>query len=230
MNRFCTIAISLAFSLSAMAQTSSGNPYASLEGMNDETLFRTVTRELSGDSFGGRKPLTPYEAPTLDYIANRFKEVGLEPAANGSYLQKVPLLGIETKIKNNQVTVTGNKGTVRLRYWDDIILWTLRAEEKLKIDKADFVFVGFGIHAPEYGWDDYAGIDVKGKVVVMLVNDPGFYDDDLFRGKNMTWYGRWVYKFAEAGRQGAAAAIIIHDTAPASYDWSVVQYSRATSS
>jgi Zn-dependent M28 family amino/carboxypeptidase len=128
------------------------------------------------------------------------------------------------------VVVTGKKGTVRLRYWDDIVLWTLRAEEKLKINKAEFVFVGFGIHAPEYGWDDYADIDVKGKVVVMLVNDPGFYDDNLFRGKNMTYYGRWSYKFEEAGRQGAAAALIIHDTAPASYDWSVVQNSRASSS
>ena len=165
----------------------------------------------------------------MEYIANRFKEVGLEPAVGGSYLQKVPLLGVATHIKNNEVVVSGKK-TVRLRYWDDIVLWTLRAEEKLKVDKADFVFVGFGIRAPEYGWDDYAGIDVKGKVVVMLVNDPGYYNNNLFRGKNMTYYGRWIYKFEEAGRQGAAAALIIHDTAPASYDWSVVQNSRATSS
>ncbi|MCL1974124.1 MAG: M20/M25/M40 family metallo-hydrolase [Bacteroidetes bacterium] len=203
---------------------------ASLKGMNDEALLRTITRELSDDSFGGRKPLTLYEAPTLAYIADRFKEVGLEPGAGGSYFQKVPLLGVETHIKNNEWVVTGKKGTVKLRYWDDFVLWTLRAEEKIKINKADFVFVGFGIHAPEYGWDDYAGVDVKGKVVVMLVNDPGFYDDNLFRGKNMTYYGRWTYKFDEAGKQGAAAAIIIHDTAPASYGWSVVQNSRATSS
>ena len=201
-----------------------------LKGMNDETLFRTVTRELSDDYFGGRKPMTSYEAPTIEYIAAKFKEVGLEPGAGGSYFQKVPLLGVEARIKNNEVVVTGKKGTVKLHYWDDIVIWTLRAEEKLKIDKADFVFVGFGIRAPEYGWDDYAGIDVKGKVVVMLVNDPGFYDDHLFRGKNMTYYGRWTYKFDEAGRQGAAAALIIHDTAPASYGWSVVQNSRATSS
>ena len=224
-----TLLTLLAISWSASAQTR-GATYTSLQGMNDETLFRTVTRELSGDNFGGRKPLTPYEAPTLEYIANRFKEVGLEPAAGGSYLQKVPLIGVKTHLKNNEVVVTGGKGNVRLRYWDDIVLWTLRAEEKLKVDKADFVFVGFGIHAPEYGWDDYAGVDVKGKVVVILVNDPGFYDDNLFRGKNMTYYGRWIYKFEEAGRQGAAAAIIIHDTAPASYGWSVVQNGRSTAS
>jgi len=203
---------------------------APLQGMNDETLFRTITKELSDDVFGGRKPLTPYEAPTVDYIVARFKEVGLEPAAGSSFVQKVPLLGVHTHLKNNEITVNGVKGTVKLRYWDDIVIWTLQAKKQLTVNRADFVFVGFGIHAPEYGWDDYAGVDVKGKVVVMLVNDPGFYDDQLFRGKNMTYYGRWVYKFEEAGRQGAAAALIIHDTAPASYGWSVVQNSRASSS
>ena len=227
MKKLCTLTVLLTLLLSAVAQTSS---YVSLKGMSDEALFRTVIKELSGDNFGGRKPLTPYDALSTDYIAAKFKEVGLEPAVNGSYFQKVPLLGVHTQIKNNQVVVTGAKGTVKMNYWDDIVLWTLRAEEKLKINKADFVFVGFGINAPEYGWNDYAGVDVKGRVVVMLVNDPGFYDDNLFRGKNMTYYGRWVYKFEEAGRQGAAAALIIHDTEPASYGWSVVQNSRATSS
>ena len=227
MKKLCTLLALLTLHLSTVAQTSS---YASLKGMSDEALFRTVIKELSGDNFGGRKPLTPYDALSTDYIAAKFKEVGLEPAVHGSYLQKVPLLGVHTQIKNNQVVVTGAKGTVKMNYWDDIVLWTLRAEEKLKINKADFVFVGFGINAPEYGWNDYAGIDVKGKVVVMLVNDPGYYDDNLFRGKNMTYYGRWVYKFEEAGKQGAAAALIIHDTEPASYGWSVVQNSRATSS
>ncbi|MDR2585696.1 MAG: M20/M25/M40 family metallo-hydrolase [Prevotellaceae bacterium] len=221
-----TSAAILALNLPLWAQPT----FVSLKGMDDETLFRTVTRELSDDFFGGRKPITSYEAPTIDYIVQRFKDVGLEPGAGEGFLQKVPLIGVETRIKNNEVAVTGKKGTVKLRYWDDIVIWTLRAEEKIKINKADFVFVGFGIRAPEYGWDDYAGIDVKGKVVVMLVNDPGFYDDNLFRGKNMTWYGRWPYKFEEAGKQGAAAALIIHDTAPASYGWSVVQNSRATSS
>ena len=206
---------------------STGINYVSLQDINDETLFRTITRELSDDAFGGRKPLTSYEAPTLEYISARFKEVGMEPV-KGSYLQKVPLLGVTTKLTSNDVVINGAKGTVKLRYWDDIVIWTLRAEKQLKIDKADFVFVGFGIHAPEYGWDDYAGIDVKGKVVVILVNDPGYYDDNLFRGKNMTYYGRWIYKFEEAGRRGAAAALIIHDTAPASYGWSVVQNGRSS--
>ena len=218
----------LVVTLPVIAQLTVKN-YLPLRGMNDETLFRTVTRELSDDQFGGRKPMTACEAPTLDYIASRFKEVGLEPAVGGSYLQKVPLLGVKTHIKNNELIVSGVKGKVTLRWWDDFVLWTLRAEKQLKVNKADFVFVGFGIQAPEYGWDDYAGVDVKGKVVVMLVNDPGFYDNNLFKGKNMTYYGRWTYKFEEAGRQGAAAAIIIHDTEPASYGWSVVQNSRASS-
>ena len=219
----------LTISLSAMGQKVLSD-YASLSGMDDEMLFRTITRELSDDSFGGRKPQTPYEAPVLEYIANRFKEVGMEPAANGSYFQQVPLLSVFTNLKNNEVTVNGSKGTVNLRNGDDIVIWTMRAEKQLKIENVEFVFVGFGIHAPEYGWDDYAGVDVKGKVAVMLVNDPGFYDDNLFRGKNMTFYGRWTYKFAEASRRGAAAALIIHDTEPASYGWSVVQNSRTSAS
>ena len=218
----------LALSLPAAAQSKAS--YASLKGMNDETLFRTITRELSDDSFGGRKPLTSYEAPTLEYIAGRFREVGLEPAAGGSYLQKVPLLNVQTHLKNNEIVVSGTKGKVKLQQLEDIVIWTLQAKKQLKVNNADFVFAGFGIRAPEYGWDDYAGIDVKGKVVVMLVNDPGFYDDQLFRGKNMTYYGRWTYKFAEAGRQGAAAALIIHDTEPASYGWSVVRNMPLTSS
>jgi Zn-dependent M28 family amino/carboxypeptidase len=220
-----TLTLLSAIALTAAAQTTR----VPLQGLNDETLYRTITRELSDDSFGGRKPLTSYEKPTLDYITARFKEVGLEPAAGGAYLQKVPLIGVQTHLKNNELIVNGAKGNVKLRYWDDLVIWTLHAEKKMKVNKADFVFVGFGISAPEYGWNDYAGVDVKGKVVVMLVNDPGFYDANLFRGTNMTYYGRWTYKFEEAGRQGAAAALIIHDTAPASYGWSVIQNSRATS-
>ena len=207
---------------------SSDTAFASLQGMNDETLFRTITRELSDDSFGGREPLTPYEAPTIEYIANRFKEVGLEPAAGGSYFQKVPLLSVKTHLKNNEITVNGTNGVINLRSGNDVVIWTLHAEKQLKVEDVDFVFAGFGIYAPEYGWDDYAGIDVKGKVVVVMVNDPGFFDENLFRGKNMTYYGRWTYKFEEAGRRGAAAALIIHDTEPASYGWSVVQNSRTS--
>ncbi|GHU75864.1 hypothetical protein FACS189414_0840 [Bacteroidia bacterium] len=197
------------------------------QGISDETLFREVIKELSSDEFGGRKPLSQHEGPVLEYIAGKFQEMDLEPAVGGSYLQKVPLLSVKTKLKNNQISLKGLKGKANLAYWDEAVVWSLRAEKNFKFTNADLVFAGFGINAPEFGWNDYEGLDVKGKVVVVLINDPGYYDEKLFKGKNMTYYGRWVYKFEEAGRQGAAAVLIIHDTAPASYDWSVVQNGRA---
>ncbi|MDR2860166.1 MAG: peptidase M28, partial [Mediterranea sp.] len=200
------------------------------QGISDEELFRTTIQTLSADEFGGRKPLSVHETPVLSYIEEKFKEVGLEPANGNSYFQEVPMLSVRTHIKNNQIVVKGAKGSAVLRYWDETVVWSLRGEKSLKLSKADFVFVGFGINAPEYGWNDYEGVNVKDKIVVTLVNDPGYYDDNLFRGKNMTYYGRWTYKFEEASRQGAAGAIIIHETAPASYDWSVIQNSHSDAS
>ncbi|MDR1407610.1 MAG: M28 family peptidase [Tannerella sp.] len=201
---------------------------AAQEEISDEQLHRTGIRQLSDDAFGGRKPLTEHEQITVDYIADRFRSLGLQPV-DGSYLQDVPLLSVKTEVKNNAVRFKGKKGAAQLRIMDDIVLWTLHAEEKLKIQNAELVFVGFGINAPEYGWNDYRDVDVKGKIAVMLVNDPGFYDDHLFRGKNyMTYYGRWTYKYEEASRQGAAGALIIHETQAASYPWSVVQNGRAS--
>ncbi|MDR1201944.1 MAG: M28 family peptidase [Tannerellaceae bacterium] len=200
----------------------------SSESVSDEQLFRTSIKELSDDSFGGRKPLTRHEDLTVDYIADKFKALGLQPV-NGSYFQEVPMLSIKTNVKGNAVTMKGKKGTAQFKIMDDMVLWTLRAEEKLKVSKAELVFVGFGINAPEYGWNDYESIDVRGKIAVMLVNDPGFYDNSLFRGKNyMTYYGRWTYKYEEASRQGAAGALILHETAAAAYGWSVVQNGRAS--
>jgi Zn-dependent M28 family amino/carboxypeptidase len=194
---------------------------------SDETLFRTIVKELSDDSFGGRKPMTPNEAPVINYIASQFAAAGLQPAANGSFFQKVPLLSVATRIKNNEIIVKGSRGPAkRLRYWDDVVAWTMRAAPLLRLRDSEAIFAGFGIVAPEYGWDDYAGINVKGKTVIVMVNDPGYYDSTLFRGKNMTYYGRWTYKFEEAARQGASAILIIHDAGAASYDWSVVQNSR----
>jgi len=194
-------------------------------GMNDEALFRNSIKELSADAFGGRMPLSAYEKPVIDFIAGKFQEMGLQPV-NGSYFQEVPMLSVKTNIHGNAVAVKGKHGSLRLQAMDDIVLWTLRAEKRLKVSNADIIFVGFGIVAPEYGWNDYAGIDVKDKVVVCLVNDPGFYNDNLFKGQNMTYYGRWTYKFEEAARQGAAAIWIIHEDKAASYGWSVVQNGR----
>jgi Zn-dependent M28 family amino/carboxypeptidase len=193
----------------------------------DEALLREAIQTLASDYFGGRKPLSPHESLTVNYIADQFKALGLEPANDGSYFQQVPLLTVTSQIRKNEITVSGKKGAATLKPFDDFVLWSHRSEKNLKLAKAEYVFVGFGINAPEYGWNDYEGIDVKGKIAVILVNDPGYYDDNLFRGKNMTYYGRWTYKFEEANRQGAAAAFVIHDTGPASYDWRVVQNSWA---
>jgi len=213
--------------MSAMAQRGGGAPSNQPNVNSDEQLLRTSIKELSDDSFGGRRPLSEHENKTINYIAEKFKEAGLQPV-NGSYFQDVPLLSVKTNIKGNAVTLKGKKGSLTLKNMDDIVLWTLHAEKKLKI-KAELIFAGFGINAPEYGWNDYEGIDVKGKIVVVMVNDPGFYDDNLFRGKNyMTYYGRWTYKFEEASRQGAAGCIIIHETSAASYGWSVVQNGRTS--
>jgi Zn-dependent M28 family amino/carboxypeptidase len=191
----------------------------------DEELFRNAIQTLASDEFGGRKPLSQHEPLTVRYIADQFQSLGLVPANGDSYFQNVPLLSVHTQVKKGNIVVNGKKGNVTLQPFSDYVLWSQRAEKNLKLSKADYVFVGFGINAPEYGWNDYEGLDVKGKIVLVLVNDPGFYDDKLFRGKNMTYYGRWTYKFEEANRQGAAGALVVHETAAASYDWSVVQNS-----
>lgn len=191
----------------------------------DENFFRREVSILASDSFGGRKPLTPYETKTTSYIANRLRDLGLQPANGDSYFQPVPLLSVQTHFRGGALTVKGKGGKTRLKEWDDLVAWSVRGEKRLALNNAELVFVGFGINAPEYGWNDYEGIDVKGKIVVVLVNDPGYYDDRLFRGKYMTYYGRWIYKFEEASRQGAAGVLVIHDTKPASYGFDVVQNS-----
>jgi len=193
----------------------------------DEAYFRNQIKILASDEFGGRKPLTGYEDKTINYIADEFKKLGLKPANGDSYFQDVPLINVTTKAKNNQITIKGAKSKVKLTSYKDFIVWSARNSKKVDLKNAQFVFVGFGINAPEYGWDDYKGLDVKGKIVIALLNDPGYYNPSLFRGHNMTYYGRWIYKFEEASRQGAAGVLVIHDTKPASYGWNVVQASWA---
>lgn len=195
------------------------------QNKEDEQIFRSGVEKLASDEFGGRKPLTDYEDLTVNYIADRFEEIGLEPANGNSYFQKVPLLNVLTKPKDDKIVVKGKNGSMTLKNTSDLVIWSTRGEEILNLPKSQFVFVGFGINAPEYDWNDYADVDVKGKIVIALVNDPGFYDANLFKGNDMTYYGRWVYKFEEASRQGAAGVLVVHDTAPASYGWDVVQAS-----
>ena len=162
-----------------------------LQTSGDEQLLRQWIRVLSHDEFGGRKPMTPSEDKTVDYLARQLEVMGLEPAFNGSWFQPFDMISVTAKPVGSGFPVSGKKKSV-LRYPDDAIIWTSRATEKIDLKKAEFVFCGFGINAPEYGWNDYEGIDVKGKIVVVMVNDPGFYDNRLFRGRNMTYYGRWT--------------------------------------
>jgi len=202
-------------------------PAIAAPAISVETL-KTVTRTLSDDSFEGRAPGTPAEEKTIALIADRFQKAGLKPgnkAGNGAgWYQDVPLVEITTDPKV-ALTVTGGTAPLRFAYRTDMVVGTHQVQPKIELADSDIVFVGYGINAPERGWNDYAGIDVKGKTVVILVNDPDYESSSLegpFGGKAMTYYGRWTYKFEEAARQGAAAALIVHDTVPAAYGWNVV--------
>ncbi len=204
--------------LSACSQLTAPAPQP--DAINESQLHADI-RELASDRYQGRLPTTEGETLTLAYLQQRFEQMGLKPGNGDSYLQPVPMRRLKTTAAS--LTIDGEPQ----RYLFDMVLNSFSEETRINLNASELVFVGYGINAPEYGWNDYAGLDVKGKTVLMLVNDPGFAseDPDRFRGTTMTYYGRWNYKFAEAGRQGAAAALIIHDTRPASYPWMVVQNS-----
>jgi hypothetical protein len=189
--------------------------------------LKEVTKTLSSDAFEGRAPTTPAEDKTVNTIVERFKAAGLQPGNHGSWFQEVPLVEI-TAGNVAPITITGGSKPLSFDYRDDMVIATYRVVPRIEVKDSDVVFVGYGINAPERGWNDYAGVDVKGKTVVILVNDPDWEQqgkDGLFDGRAMTYYGRWTYKYEEAARQGAAAAIVVHQTEPASYGWNVVQSS-----
>ena len=192
----------------------------------DPTDFAEHVKTLASDAFEGRGPGTPGEDKSVEYIKSQFERMGLKPGNNGEWFQTVPMM--ETTADSTTTVSIDMKGKPHtLKFGDDMVVGTRTGQKEVKIDGSDMVFVGYGVDAPEQKWNDYAGIDVKGKTVVMFVNDPGFHSKDptLFEGKRMTYYGRWTYKFEEAARKGAAAAIIIHDTEGASYGWDVVKNS-----
>ncbi len=194
--------------------------------MSEQSLLNHI-KVLSSDEFGGRGPGTQGEELTVNYLIDSFKGMGLEPANGDSYVQQVPLISIEAA-RTASLNITDTKGEVtKLAYYEEQVVWTRQAKGSISMAESDMVFVGYGINAPERSWNDYEGIDVKGKTVVILVNDPGYatQDENLFNGNAMTYYGRWTYKFDEAAKQGAAGAIIIHDTKPAAYPWTTVQSS-----
>lgn len=188
----------------------------------EEELFRSWVEKIGGDEFGGRRPLTKFEDKTVDYLAGEMERLGLRPAFEGSWVQSVPLLSTTVEIRKGRMVVKGRKGRADLDARDELVVWTSRNAPKVSVRNAEMVFCGFGISAPEFGWDDFEGVDVSGKIVVAMVNDPGFYDASLFRGRNMTYYGRWTYKFEEALRRGAVGCLVLHNEAAASYGFSVL--------
>lgn len=191
--------------------------------LNADSLAETI-RDLSADNFLGRKPFTKGETITIDYLQARFRALEIEPANGSSYLQEVPMVNIKTEA-SAVMQAKGVKNSFTLSGREDYVIWTDKTDAEVSLAESEVVFAGYGVVAPEYNWNDYANLDVKGKVVLVLVNDPGFNggDTSLFKGKAMTWYGRWPYKYAEAARQGAKACLIIHTTKAASYPFSVVQ-------
>ena len=178
---------------------------------------------LASDEFEGRAPSSRGEELTVAYLAEQFESMGLQPGNDGSWYQDVPLVSI-TADPSMSLMIESEGAAALHTYGEDFIAWTTRVVEAIDLMDSELVFVGYGIVAPEYDWNDYENLDVTGKTVVILVNDPGYAtgEPDLFNGRSMTYYGRWTYKYEEAARQGAAGALIVHETGPAGYPWSVV--------
>jgi len=190
-----------------------------------EDVYRAHVQALASDEFEGRAPGSVGEKKTAEYLEQQFVELGLRPAAGGSFRQPVPLVEITATPSASFLNFEGGGRRVELGFGEDMVIGTRRVQQAVGVAGSEVVFVGYGIVAPEYGWNDYAGMDMRGKTALILVNDPGFATGDraLFNGRAMTYYGRWTYKFEEAARQGAAAAIIVHQTEPAAYPWAVVR-------
>jgi Zn-dependent M28 family amino/carboxypeptidase len=202
------------------------------ESIQADQLMAHIKR-LASDEFEGRAPATRGEELTVRYLVDEFKRYGLKPGhPDGGYIQKVPLMGV-----TSEASVSITTGTKKLEFAmpGDLIATSHRFEPEVKVESSDMVFVGYGIVAPEYGWDDYKGVDVRGKTIVMLINDPPIpdpadsskLDEKMFKGRAMTYYGRWTYKYEIAAEKGAAAALIVHETGPAGYPYFVLISSHA---
>ena len=203
-----------------------------LEAITPDGLLAHI-KILGSDQFEGRAPGTKGEELSVKYIVDQFKQTGLKPGnPDGTYIQEVPLAGIKNEPRMS--FAIGDKIT-ELKYPDDFVASSARLQPEIRINNSDVVFVGYGIVAPEYGWDDYKGFDLRGKTVLMLIGDPPIpdpkdtskLDEKMFKGKAMTYYGRWTYKYEIAAQKGAVAAVIIHETGPAGYPYSVVKTSWA---
>jgi Zn-dependent M28 family amino/carboxypeptidase len=229
--RIITISFTLATSLFA-ADELALRLQPAMEAITPDGLLAHI-KVLASDEFEGRAPGTKGEELSVKYIADQFKQIGLKPGnPDGTYTLEVPLAGIKSEPRMS--FMIGDK-TMDLKYPSDFVASSARLQPEIKIDKSEVIFVGYGVVAPEYGWDDYKDVDVRGKTLLMLIGDPAIpdakdpskLDDKMFKGKAMTYYGRWTYKYEIAAQKGAAAAIIIHEPEPAAYPWQVVRSSWA---
>ena len=199
----------------------------SLDSITSDDLLKH-TKVLASDEYEGRAPGTRGEELSINYLTEQFKAIGLKPGnPDGTYLQKVPLAGFKG---DAQLSFSSGQRKMPLKFLDEYVAVSRRFQAEVSVKDSDVVFVGYGVVAPEYGWDDYKGVDVKGKTIVMLINDPAVpdpadpakLDETMFKGRAMTYYGRWTYKYEIASEKGAAAAVIVHETGPAGYPYEVV--------
>lgn len=212
----------LFIALSATSCISKNTDYNDAVATINISDLQTYVSVLGADSFLGRKPFTAGETITVNYLADQLKRIGYEPAFNGRYFQEVPM--VEISSVSGEVTISGSgKKLFTLNTPDEAAIISPQVTKRIDIENSELIFAGFGIIAPEYNWNDYEGLDVKGKTVVVLINDPGLYSGDstLFKGREMTYYGRWTYKYEEAARQGATGIIIIHETEGAGYQYTI---------
>lgn len=202
------------------------------QGSNDEkqriseASLKQHLITLSSNEYQGRKPFTDGEVKTINYLKDQFERYGLKPGNGDSYFQDVPMVELTAR-PSEIMNISGNGQLIDLQVLDEFVAYTEQVEDVVSLEDSELVFAGYGVVAPEYDWNDYDGLDVAGKTVIVLVNDPGFASGDstFFKGETMTYYGRWTYKYEEAARQGAAGCIIVHETIPAGYPWLVVRNS-----
>ncbi len=205
-------------------------PLANLPKIESQAILERI-KVLSSDEYEGRKPGTKGEELTVQYLETELKKLGLKPGnTDGTYIQKVPLVGI-TAAPTRPLTIAKGGAKQVFKWRDEVVAWTKHVADASSIEDSDLVFAGYGVDAPEFNWDDFKGVDVKGKTIIVLVNDPAVpdpsnpkaLDPKTFGGDAMTYYGRWTYKFEEGARKGAAGILIVHETGPAGYPFSVVQ-------
>jgi Zn-dependent M28 family amino/carboxypeptidase len=230
LSAFTATVLAVSFTAAALAaRTLETVPLSALPAIDPAVVLEHV-KVLASDAFEGRAPGTPGEEKTVAWLVEQFKKLGLKPGnPDGTFVQKVPLVGITPTAA--PLTISKGAQTATLAWRDDVVAWTKRVTESVTLEQSELVFVGYGVEAPEYQWDDYKGVDVAGKTLVMLVNDPpvadakrsDVLDAKTFGGKAMTYYGRWTYKYEIGAKKKAAAVLIVHETGPAGYPFAVVQ-------